>query len=108
MPSFLPQSLSGVLNAATWTAIAPSGNWDHVVCSNLDGAAAVRIRTSSGDAGTEIIVPVGTERVIVSSPPRVNTTQGSKQVNYRFLDGVTVFYMKTDSGTGTGMSLVWA
>lgn len=107
MAAFQVQALDGVLNAVTWTAIAPTANWDHVTVSNLFGSAQVRVRSTSGDATTEIVIPVGTERVIVSAPPRVNTRQGTTQVNFRFASGVTAFAMKADSGTGTGASLVW-
>lgn len=108
MPAFTPQSLDTVLNAVTWTAIVPPDNFDHVTVSNLMGAATLRVRTVATDATTELVIPAGTERVVIQSPPRLNTNPSAKQVNYRFPSGVVAFSMKADSGTGTGGSLVWA
>lgn len=104
---FAQQALDGVLNAVTWTSIAPPMGADHVVVSNLMGVATVRVRTASGDATTEIQIPAGSERALVVTPPRLNSKPGALQVNFRFLSGVVAFYMKADSGTGTGAALVW-
>jgi hypothetical protein len=105
--AFMPQSLDGDINSAGWTSIAPTADWDHVLVSNLNGADVLRLRRVSGDATTEIAIAVGAQQPLVLNPPRENTYAGSSQVNWRFPAGVIAFYLKTDSGTGSGMSLIW-
>lgn len=108
MSAFTPQSLDGVLNAVTWTAIAPAANFDHVTISNLMGSATIRVRTVQGDASTEIVIQAGTERLLHQTPPRSNVQSSIYPITFRFPSGVTAFYLKADSGVGTGATLVWA
>jgi hypothetical protein len=108
MPAFTPQALDGVINAAGWTAISAPGDFDHVVISNKNGAVGMKLRTAQGDVSTELPIAAGVEQPIAVPPPRVNTKPGAAGTNYRFRSGVVAFYLKADSGTGTGAFLLWA
>jgi hypothetical protein len=104
---FMPYALDGLVNSAGWTAIAPAVGWDSVVVSNLSGAAVLRLRRIAGDPSTEVVINTGFQQPLVLNAQRENTNPAAKQVSYRFPAGVVAFYLKTDSGTGTGMSLLW-
>lgn len=108
MPAFTPQTLDGVLNAVTWTPITPPAHFDQALVSNLNGAVGLKLRTVQGDATTEIAIAAGREQNIVVPPPRVNTQPGVTGTNYRFPSTTVAFYLKADSGTGTGAFLLWA
>ena len=98
---FRPVKLDGLLDPATFFAVVPAENWNNVVVSNLLGTAALRIRATSTDATTEIILNAGAEQAIA-------VPYNSAEQTHRFLANKTAFFLKPDSGTGTGVLVLWA
>jgi hypothetical protein len=89
------------LDPATWQAITCPVEADNVLISNLQCAAALRLRTDQDDALTEILISAGAERSFTSPSARF------PPVRERFQPGSTLFYLKPDSGVGP-VVLVWA
>jgi hypothetical protein len=99
--AFAVTSLAGTLDPGTWTPVVSTADYDNANVSNLLGAAVLRVRTDPTDATTEIQVNVGAEQLIAGSLNR-------SERRARFLNGVTAFYVKPDSGTGSGQKVIWS
>lgn len=99
---FAIAQLSG-LSADTYLPIIPAGSWMGMTLVNAS-AAALFIATDPDDADTVYEVPAGEQFMIQA----VFGPTGGNGGATRFTSGAPAFWVKTASGDGTGVMIVWA
>lgn len=93
-PPFYIQNLDGLLSTS-WTDILPPYNY-HNVCIYAGSSPLFLTTAGSG----QLIIPAGGSQMIAAPP-----LPGGR---VRFIAGQNAFQLRTQSGDGTGVYLLWA